>query len=63
MICELLLENGADPLAENRTGMSPLYIASRNGHKEVVKVLLKYGADCTRVCMEVRILLEQTHAT
>ena len=53
MICELLLENGADPLAENRTGISPLYIASRNGHKDVVKVLLRYGADCTRVCVAV----------
>ena len=53
MICELLLENGADPLAETRSGVSPLYTASRNGHKDVVKVLLKYGADCTRVCLEV----------
>ena len=53
MVCELLLENGADPLVETRSGVSPLYAASRNGHKDVVKVLLKYGADCTKVCAEV----------
>ena len=53
MICELLLENGANPLTETRTGVSPLYIASRNGHKDVVRILLKFGADVTRVCAEV----------
>ena len=53
MICELLLENGTDPQTETRTGMSPLYIASRNGHKDVVRILLKFGADVTRVCVEV----------
>lgn len=55
MICELLLENGADPLAETKTGESPLYAASKNGHKDVVKVLLKFGADATKVCKDVRV--------
>ena len=53
MIFELLLENGTNPLTKTRTGVSPLYIASKNGHKDVVRILLKFGADVTRVCVEV----------
>ena len=53
MVCELLLENGADPLAETKTGESPLYAASKNGHKDAVKILLRFGADATRVCAKV----------
>ena len=53
MVCELLLENGVDPLAETNAGVSPLYAASRNGHRDVVKILLKFGADATRVCAKV----------
>lgn len=53
MICELLLENGANPLSETKTGVSPLYIASKNGHKDVVRILLKFGADATKICAEV----------
>ena len=55
MICELLLENGADPLTESTAGVSPLCIASSNGHKDVVRVLLKFGADPTTICREVSI--------
>ena len=44
MVCELLLENGADPLAETKTGVSPLYAASKNGHRDVVKILVTSGA-------------------
>ena len=62
MVCELLLENGADPLAETKTGVSPLYVASRNGHRDVVKALLKFGADATRVCAEVGSKSICTHA-
>ena len=57
MVCELLLENGADPLAETRNGVSPLYAASKNGHKNTVKILLKFGADSTKTCAEVSIIL------
>ena len=53
MICELLLENGANPLSETKMGVSPLYIASKNGHKDVVRILLKFGADATKICAEV----------
>ena len=53
MICELLLENGANPLTETGTGVSPLYVASKNGHKDVVKILLKFGANATKMCIEV----------
>ena len=56
MICELLLENGANPLTETITGVSPLYAASKNGHKDVVKILLKFGANVTKVCAEVSIV-------
>ena len=55
MVSELLLENGANPLTENRAGVSPLYVASKNGHKDVVKVLLKFGADPTKICLEVSV--------
>ena len=47
------MENGANPLTESKAGVSPLYIASSNGHKDVVRVLLKFGADPTRMCREV----------
>ena len=53
MICELLLENGANPLTETKAGASPLYIAAKNGHKDVVRILLKFGADVTKICTEV----------
>ena len=36
-----LLEAGADPKAETKLGTTPLAFASRNGHDEVVAVLLK----------------------
>ena len=63
MICELLLENGANPLTETRTGVSPLYVASENGHKDVVKILLKFGANATKMCAKVKFnVLCRMHA-
>ena len=35
-----------------KEGISPLFIASQEGHLEVVKVLLKYGADPRQACGE-----------
>ena len=41
-------------------GLSPLYVASGNGHSEVVDVLVKAGADVhqatTKVCEEMLCL-------
>ena len=55
MVCQFLLNNVADPLAKTKTGVSPLYAASRKGHKSTVKVFLQFGADVTKVCNEVSI--------
>ncbi len=41
-ICELLIENGADPRTEND---SPLCFAATNGKIELVKFFLEFGAD------------------
>lgn len=46
-IVELLLKAGSDvndQSGEHCYGVSPLHDAAENGHLDVVKVLLKYGA-------------------
>jgi ankyrin repeat protein len=40
----LLIEHGADAAAQDKHGLSPLHLASRSGHPEVVQTLLTYGA-------------------
>ena len=47
-VVKMLLENGADIHKAAFGEVTPLYIASENGHKEVVEVLLKHGADINR---------------
>lgn len=43
------LQNGADPDdPENKTHVTPLMLASREGLKEYIEVLLEYGADINR---------------
>jgi len=39
------LENGANPNAKNKDGLTPLYRAARGGRVEIVKLLLERGAD------------------
>jgi ankyrin repeat protein len=43
----LLLDNGADVNAVVKDGRTPLHLAARFGHREVVELLLKHGADKT----------------
>src|SRR5690606_7603395 len=44
LICELLLECGANPNASNRNGESPLLFACYRGRIDMVKLLLEKGA-------------------
>lgn len=40
----LLVEHGADPDATRWPGLTPLHVAARHGHVEVVRALLAHGA-------------------
>ena len=44
-VIKLLLKKGAKVSAKRRDGHTPLLCASHNGHVEIVKLLLAYGAD------------------
>lgn len=44
-VVSLLLERGADPEHKDKDGMTPLLLASYEGHEEVVELLLEAGAD------------------
>ena len=44
LVTELLLERGGDAMALDKGGVTPLDVATRQNHPEVVKLLLKYGA-------------------
>lgn len=49
-VAELLVANGAQVNALNSSGTTPLYQASLGGNAELVKVLLKKGADLSIRC-------------
>ena len=42
-IVEKLLKNGADPDLTNESQLTPLDLASLNGHTKVIKELLKHN--------------------
>ncbi|XP_063448426.1 ankyrin-1-like [Mytilus trossulus] len=46
---ELLLKHGADSNLRTKDGLHPLYIASREGFIDIVKLLIDYNADVDRV--------------
>jgi len=43
-VVRILLEHGADPIAQNKRGLAPLHRASDRGHVEVVRLLIGFGA-------------------
>jgi ankyrin repeat protein len=44
-IIKRLIDKGADPTEPDSEGMTPLDVAAGEGHKNIVKYLLKYGVD------------------
>jgi len=43
-VVRILLEHGADPIAQSKRGWAPLHRASDRGHVEVVRLLIGFGA-------------------
>lgn len=48
-IAELLLRAGADATAQNRLGVTPLYLAAQNGNAAMIRTLLAAGASTNQV--------------
>jgi ankyrin len=48
-ISELLIRAGADVSAENRLGVTPLYLAAQNGNAAMIRKLLSAGANPNQV--------------
>jgi ankyrin repeat protein len=48
-IAKLLLQSGADANAQNRLGVTPLYLAAVNGNPAMIAALVKAGADVNQV--------------
>jgi ankyrin repeat protein len=46
-VVKYLKEAGADVTVANNDGITPVYIASQEGHLEIVKYLTESGADVT----------------
>jgi ankyrin repeat protein len=47
LIIKLLFEKKADVKIRNKEGWTPLNLASKGGYVEIIKLLLKKGADIT----------------
>jgi len=54
VVADLVLRKGASPSAQDRAGFTALYVAAAKGHREVVELLLKHGADAKRQCGKKR---------
>uniref|UniRef100_A0A3B4TL00 Ankyrin repeat domain 61 n=1 Tax=Seriola dumerili TaxID=41447 RepID=A0A3B4TL00_SERDU len=44
-----LLDHGAEPNAENKAGITPLHEACSTGNKQLVELLLRYGANINKL--------------
>ena len=66
----LLLQHGADPEAVTKDGYTPLHIAAKEGHEEVIGVLIDQSASpnsVTKVCVlffrfDMRTISHQIHS-
>jgi ankyrin repeat protein len=47
-IVRVLVENGANAFGNNKHGHTPLYMASRRGHEETVRLLVKMAGGDAR---------------
>ena len=62
---EALLDFQADPYLKDRSGKSPIYYATHNGHYDMVKLLISYGEDVTQMIQGTTLLhlaAEKGHA-
>jgi ankyrin repeat protein len=53
---EVLLDFQADPYIKDRSGKSPIYYATYNGHYDMVKLLISYGEDVTQMILGTTLL-------
>ena len=44
-VARLLIEHGADAVAQSKDGTTPLHQASERGHVNVAQLLIEHGAD------------------
>ena len=57
-LCTLLLTQGADPNCINKDGETPLSLAEKLTHVDVVELLLTYGGDAARIDFSRRKKIE-----
>ena len=62
----LLLQHGADPEAVTKDGYTPLHIAAKEGHEDVISVLIDQSASpnsVTKVCLSSLLSPKNTLST